>query len=241
MLVNASRPRRWLIFAVPFLFLGATLWMKTHFAAQYHSINEEDHLVQNLQVLFYASAAILLFVAAWRFSAQPRSMRWVVLLAAVALVFIVGEEIQWGQDIFHFRDPAFFAANNVENETNVHNLAGIDSRVDYAFMVVGFLGGLGWLIPEILVKWIPLRKWFIPPWYLSLYFLPLTLYGLLWKAKTNPAFLGGVLGGWQPFLDRHLDWWDQEPTELLFAAACIIVAVGILQLAKQGTGIKAVT
>ena len=236
--VGSKPVQRLLIFVAPVVFLACMLWIKLQSGgsgrgALYEDLNYENHLIQNLQALFYSASFILLFVAARRFAARPRYMRWVVLLAGVLIFFIVGEEIQWGQDIFRFQPPQYFANNNLEGELNLHNMPGPEHMLDNIFILVGLLGGFGWLVPETLVPWLPLRKRFIPPWYLTLFFLPLVGYGFLWKVMTKAGFLGGLFGAWRPFLSTYLCYCDQEPAELLFASACLILALSILQLARQ--------
>jgi hypothetical protein len=51
----------------------------------------------------------------WMFSA-------VVLVVAGFCFFSAGEEISWGQRIFHIRTPAYFAEHNTQDELNIHNL-----------------------------------------------------------------------------------------------------------------------
>jgi hypothetical protein len=196
--------------------------------ALYEDLNWDGNLIQNLQFAFLASAAILLLFSAIRFAAQPRYMRWVVLLAAMGVIFYAGEEIGWGQDITHSPLPRYFAANNVEDRLTIHNLRFADTKQDYVYILEGLAGGLAWLLPASLVAWIPLRKWFIPPWYLSLYFLPLAMDGFLWEVKTKPAALGGVFAGWQRFLNTYLFYADQEPAELLFYSALLVLAIRIV-------------
>jgi hypothetical protein len=299
MSLNLSPTRRLILFLIPLIFLACMLWLKLEWPTQYEDVNYEDHLVQNLQVVLYTLAAILLIVAAIRFTAQPRFMRWVILLAGVVLFFIAGEEISWGQYIFDYNLPQYFAQNNLEGELNIHNLPAEEGLLDAAFMLAGLVGGLAWLVWErvgrvvlaacigFAASWVLrdrlaslalagrtfsgrspivqvgivligalilgvlaallfrliasvrgglMRKWGVPQWYLTLYFLPVAAFGLLWKVRTNGDLLGGLFGPWRPFLGTFLCYCDQEPAELLFAAACLMVAVGVLRLGTQATG-----
>lgn len=233
MSLGSTRARRLVILVLPLLFLAWMQSIKFRSLPTYLDINYENHIVQNLQVFLYSIAAILLFVGARRFAAQPARMRWVVLAAALVVVFIIGEEIQWGQYLFHLQPSGFFAKNNVEHEINLHNLAGVDSRLDYLYIVIGLVGGFAWQLPGRLMKWLPLREWFIPPWFMMFYFLPLAAYGFLWKVLTKAEFLGGLFNVWKPFLGRSLSYADQEPAELLFASACVMLALGILELTRS--------
>jgi hypothetical protein len=222
-----------MIFVAPIVFLAIMLWIKLQSGGSgrgglYEDVNYEDHLIQNLQFAFLASAGILLLFATFRFAAQPRYMRWFVLMGAAVVIFFAGEEIGWGNDITHSRLPQYFANNNVEGRLTLHNLKYADTKQDYIYILEGLVGGLAWLLPASVVSWIPLRKWFIPPWYLSLYFLPLALDGFLWEIRTKPAALGGVFAGWQHFLSNYLCYCDQEPVEFLFYLALLILAIRLV-------------
>lgn len=62
-----------------------------------------------------------------------------LVLAAVAVV-VAGEEISWGQWIFHWRTPADLAAANLQGETNLHNFVGSGVyEAAYALAGVGLL------------------------------------------------------------------------------------------------------
>lgn len=50
------------------------------------------------------------------------SRRWLVALYALAFFFAAGEEVSWGQRIFGIESSEFFAQNNFQGETNLHNL-----------------------------------------------------------------------------------------------------------------------
>jgi len=46
----------------------------------------------------------------------------VVLVIAVFCFFSGGEEVSWGQRIFHIKTPEYFAEHNTQDELNIHNL-----------------------------------------------------------------------------------------------------------------------
>jgi hypothetical protein len=45
------------------------------------------------------------------------------ILCALVLFVMAGEEISWGQRLFQWETTGFFAENNIQGETNLHNLA----------------------------------------------------------------------------------------------------------------------
>jgi hypothetical protein len=92
------------------------------------------------------------FAVAVRLSLDPlvRQRRLVfvaVLLAAVACLYIAGEEVSWGQTFFHWKTPESWAAINVQEETNLHNLGAFDNVFNvfprYLLCFGVLVGGLG--------------------------------------------------------------------------------------------------
>lgn len=80
-----------------------------------------------------ASTAMLAWLAV-----RERSWgRWALLGAGLAAFVIAGEELSWGQWIFHWSTPEPIAAVNLQEETNLHNL--LDPRLyDIVYSVAGF-------------------------------------------------------------------------------------------------------
>ncbi|GJL97445.1 MAG: hypothetical protein DHS20C06_12620 [Hyphobacterium sp.] len=59
------------------------------------------------------------------------------LLCTIGAFVIAGEEMSWGQWIFHWTTPEALAAVNLQNETNLHNL--VDPRIyDVVYAAVGW-------------------------------------------------------------------------------------------------------
>jgi hypothetical protein len=54
----------------------------------------------------------------------------VILAMAVFCFFSGGEEISWGQRIFHIKTPEYFAEHNTQDEMNIHNLVVDGERIN---------------------------------------------------------------------------------------------------------------
>lgn len=91
-------------------------YFRTVFAA-------EDRLVENATAIFLLVAALVLLWRAARFIGRgARLAAGLTLVYAMLFVFAAGEEISWGQRIFGWGTPDFFARNNYQNEISLHNL-----------------------------------------------------------------------------------------------------------------------
>ncbi|MGH6734627.1 MAG: hypothetical protein ACRECX_00895 [Methyloceanibacter sp.] len=76
-----------------------------------------------------------------------------VLFAAVACIYIAGEEHSWGQHFFYWNTPEYWAAVNRQAETNLHNVYTWLNHQPRAVLQAGiFIGGL----------LVPLAAWFFP-------------------------------------------------------------------------------
>ena len=80
---------------------------------------QEDGWVENLTAVAYLLAGALLLAAAW--AETRRASRFVFLAGGVAMTFIAGEEISWGQRIWDFPTPDFLV-RNMQGEFNIHNV-----------------------------------------------------------------------------------------------------------------------
>jgi hypothetical protein len=67
-----------------------------------------------------------------------------LVLCALACLYIAGEEHSWGQHLFHWRTPEYWAALNRQQETNLHNVSPLFDKVPRFILETAIvLGGLG--------------------------------------------------------------------------------------------------
>ncbi len=86
----------------------------------YYRLVAEDAWVENLTAVWFLLAGCLLCATAGAVRSSFR--RGVYVLGGLALLFVAGEEISWGQRIFGLETPAFLWDLNAQNELNVHNI-----------------------------------------------------------------------------------------------------------------------
>jgi hypothetical protein len=83
----------------------------------------EDRLVENGTAIFLAVASLVLLSNAARLAGRgARRAAGLTAVYALLFFFAAGEEISWGQRIFGWETNDFFAENNYQGETNLHNL-----------------------------------------------------------------------------------------------------------------------
>jgi len=84
---------------------------------------EEDGLIEWLTVLsLLAASGVCLYRAATLFNRKPAYFIFTSAMLGLLLFVAAGEEISWGQRIFGIETPEYFKENNLQSETNLHNL-----------------------------------------------------------------------------------------------------------------------
>lgn len=85
--------------------------------------SKEDGFAEYATALFLFISSILLFSRFFRlFRVKPLWWKFGIFLMALAFLFGAGEEISWGQRIFNIESSEYFLENNVQGETNLHNM-----------------------------------------------------------------------------------------------------------------------
>ena len=91
----------------------------------------EDGFVENSQFVLLLCSSLLLFFYFFKFF-KHKNIYWKigVLVMAIAFFFASGEEISWGQRIFHIQSSEYFIENNAQHETNLHNMVVDGEKVN---------------------------------------------------------------------------------------------------------------
>jgi hypothetical protein len=226
------RPRSsvWLV-ALPLLavlayFVGLRLGGTAFKAAV---LSEDGPIELGTAALYLASAGVI-GVLAWQTRrAVPLPYRAVYALLALGAVFVALEEISYGQHLFGWSSPDWFAAHNVKGEINLHNLYGDrPTRHLRNLALVGY-GTVGIALPGLA----RLRYPVYPRGHWTYYLLPrweiATLVALAILLRRLRKLPSSALTG----LDLGLD----ELMELCLAGAALVyVLVLWRRLARERAG-----
>ena len=110
----------------------------------FYSYVREDGVVEWLTVLGLLIASIACFR---RFFILFRLRGWwflfVTFLLGLFLFFAAGEEISWGQRMLGIQSSEFFAKNNAQGETNLHNLVVDGVKLNRIIFTLALGTGLG--------------------------------------------------------------------------------------------------
>ncbi len=159
---------KWIWLGFPVLFLIALYGAALYDPNIWHAYLESEWgLVENAQVLTLAVALvygsrILAHSEIW----PGRWMGWWVALGVIACVYILGEEISWGQHFFGWLTPEWLRAVNDQGEINLHNTSSwFDQKPRILLELSIITGGIGrplWLWSRKRRAGVASNSWFWP-------------------------------------------------------------------------------
>jgi len=105
---------------------------------------QEDGVVEWLTVLGLILGSATCFYRVFHLRKQRKPwFLFVVFIMGLGLFFAAGEEISWGQRIFHIQSSEFFLKNNAQGETNLHNLVVGGLKINKIVFSIGLVAAMG--------------------------------------------------------------------------------------------------
>ena len=98
----------------------------------------EDGIVEWLTVVGLALTSFVCLRRAFCLKSEKAKLfLFMTMLLGLVFFFGAGEEISWGQRIFHTQSSEFFLQNNAQGETNLHNLVVGGKKINKIVFGVG--------------------------------------------------------------------------------------------------------
>lgn len=158
-----------------------------------------------------------------------RAMRAWVVLITLACLYLGGEELSWGQQLFQWETPAVIEQLNDQRETNLHNMSSwFDQKPRLLLELWVLIGGV---IVPLRRRWSRRTsnkvfwKWFWPAWEC----FPTALLAILIKLPERYRDVAGA--GSLPF---EIRW--SEPQEYYFALFLLIYLLAVRARLRARTG-----
>ena len=185
-------------------FAGAAVLAPLSGSRLYRFLIREDSVLEWLQVVGYAAAlvfATLLAVRLWRRSDRLIGAAYAAL--AIGCVFIMGEELSWGQRLFGLDTPARLADLNRRGEINVHNVPAVTNAFRVVLLAIGIYGSIAAAAVRLTRTVTETVDLLFPPLFLSGFFLAVLAYNCA-RIAVNP---GGYFGAEPHLLLMGLAEW----------------------------------
>ncbi len=175
---------------------------------------DEDGVVEYLQfVLFLISCVLAGLLARQRWMGGHRAQAIVFAAACLALLFISGEEISWGQRILGFEAPEPIREINEQDEMTLHNISGVLLLFNLGMLVASIYAMVAEPVARRLratERWGEAGFLFVPPLFLASAFAVTAGFRILRLTLLESGYRVTRMGEWG---------------ELCFAAALAIFLV----------------
>ena len=137
----------------PFLLLAFFIGIKVFLPAYYLNLIQEDHVLEWLQVFFYALTGLIFLKIVVLQKSVKKNIGQSTILFILGLMFlcIAAEEVSWGQRILNINIPLFFKQHNTQGELTLHNLNHFQPFLHLGYIAISFYGAFACrIIPRIL-------------------------------------------------------------------------------------------
>ena len=212
-----------MIFIFPALFIFLIILDKILFGPRndfYAYFALEDGPVEYATSIVYFLSSLFSVTLAVTFIRQKKYLFAIFFLLLAIPFFIIGmEEISWGQRIFLTENTGFFV-DNLQNETNFHNLPIINEYLKFYFLLISAGGFILWTFftHSNKLKDKSFTKYFVPPTISLPYFISVFLYyEMLIFEQFLPKSSDGLL--------LYIFVWDHEIFEFLLSLGIFIFIV----------------
>ena len=229
-----ERRLKWVIFTFPLVIVSCLAIFKTLLGSGEESlyttiVTRREGPVEDATSLIYLFAFLCaLFIAIKFFRVRPKRnlLGFLYLLLSLAFFFVCMEEISWGQRLLNIQPTGFFEQHNSQKEYTLHNLEWIAPEagegrnyVHKLYTIIGLVGAFAWLVlpTKMKNKANATVHYFVPSWYLALYFLPVSILYLY--VDLSRYYLNGK------YAFAAITSREQEPAELLLSLGFLLFVI----------------
>lgn len=182
-----SVPVKIVVILFPLFFAAIIIWLRFYHFPTYEIIGQEDNIIEYYQFFFFLTGGIIAFLTALRLKEFSRLMFYLFLMISLALIFVAGEEISWGERLFNIDTHQIFDGdteiplleNNVQNEMNLHNFKSIHNKIGILYLAIGSYFIFSWILMKMVMNFWSINEkiknylpFLIPPPILTSYFIP---------------------------------------------------------------------
>lgn len=218
-----SFARNFLLVDIPILIFASQLLAEIFVPdAQKPAFNSEGGPLELVEAVVIGLAVPILIYLCIR--VKNYWLKLWVGIAALAAIYVTGEEISWGQHVFQWATPENWSAINDQNETNLHNTSTWLDQKPRILLEVGVVVG-GIIIPA-LRQFMPAK---LPEKFRDIYPDNSVVFtAAMYVIVKLSMIIGSVT-------EHHLFWRGSEVTEMYLYYFVFLYAVGrVVQWSREG-------
>jgi len=155
----------------------------------YDIVSKEDKLFETLQSFFLLATSIFFILISILFFKSDKKTLFIFYLIFGLIFFIgFGEEISWGQRILQYDTPEIMRNLGADEQSDLHHIIWIKRIVEgWLWGIIGVYGSFAWLFLHTRknFSYNSSVRYFIPEWYLAIFFIPSFLRGLMFLFDQN--------------------------------------------------------
>jgi len=125
MLMYPKRIALWIFYLMLVICASVAVWLHIYDEDMLMDLCREDGFVQWLTAIFYFFSFLVILILNKK---QKFRNPWYWCFSFLFL-FVAGEEISWGQRIFHIATPEVLYDINLQHEITIHNIKGIHGSI----------------------------------------------------------------------------------------------------------------
>ena len=162
-----SKIGQWLLFSLT-VFGFFIILLSIVSPAYYKVLIREDGVIEYASALFWFFAALFLIINLLFLNRKQPNLWYIFLI--IFFIACCGEEVSWGQRIFHFQGAQSIVERNIQHEFNIHDIGHISifSNAFFLIFIFFFL-----LYPYLAFKYSRLK------FFVAKYKLPVVSYDLV--------------------------------------------------------------
>ncbi len=158
-----------------FLLIVVAIHISMWPADVFKKISAEDNIIENTQFFVLISSSVVSFILSYAlFKRRVKSFSLLFLAVGIALFFVAGDEISWGQRLLGIATPVIISSENSQGEITFHNVKSVGGFIPYTYTLIGFYGSFAWMIGGFFKS--KFSYLLIPPYFIFPYFATAFLY-----------------------------------------------------------------